>query len=55
VAEVWHAPVQTTTRYDTWHFRSSCWNWPTTDYDERTNKPTTVGFCNECEANDPVS
>ena len=33
---------------DTWHFCSNCSNWPTSDYDSKTEKPTRGGFCNEC-------
>ncbi len=35
---------------DTWHFCRNCSNWPFVDYDERTVKPTTGEFCNECLA-----
>lgn len=35
---------------DTWHFCRNCSNWPTFDYDEKTTKPTTGEFCNECKA-----
>lgn len=35
---------------DTWHFCTNCNNWPTVDYDERSEKPTTGDQCNECKA-----
>ena len=35
---------------DTWHFCSNCTNWPTSDFDEKTTKPTTGEFCNQCQA-----
>ena len=35
---------------DTWHFCSNCSNWPTTNFDEKKEKPTTGEFCNECQA-----
>lgn len=35
---------------DTWHFCSNCTNWPTSDYEERTTKPTTGEFCNQCQS-----
>jgi hypothetical protein len=35
---------------DTWHFCSNCQNWPTSNYDEQTKKPTTGEFCNECQS-----
>lgn len=35
---------------DTWHFCTNCQNWPRSDYDERSTKPTTGEFCNECLA-----
>jgi hypothetical protein len=36
--------------YDTWHFCSNCSQWPTSNYDEKTEKPTTGEFCNECKS-----
>ena len=33
---------------DTWHFCTNCTNWPTSDYDTATSKPTTGEFCNQC-------
>jgi hypothetical protein len=38
--------------YDTWHFCSNCSNWPTSDYDERSDKPTTGELCDQCRAKD---
>lgn len=35
---------------DTWHFCSNCQNWPTSNYDERQNKPTTGELCDQCQA-----
>jgi hypothetical protein len=37
-------------QYDTWHFCRNCSNWPTSDYDERSTKPTNGELCDECEA-----
>jgi hypothetical protein len=34
---------------DTWHFCSNCRHWPTSDYDERSDKPGGE-FCDECKA-----
>lgn len=36
--------------YDAWHFCSNCSNWPRSDYEERSTKPTSGEFCNECQA-----
>ena len=38
--------------YDTWHFCSNCSNWPTSNYDEVTSKPSSGEYCNECQAKD---
>lgn len=35
---------------DTWHFCTNCSNWPTSDYQEQQNKPTSGEFDNECLA-----
>jgi hypothetical protein len=35
---------------DTWHFCSNCTLWPTSNYDERSVKPTTGDLCNQCKA-----
>ena len=35
---------------DTWHFCTNCSNWPTSNYDESSTKPTTGELCNECKA-----
>jgi len=35
---------------DTWHFCTNCSKWPTSDYDEKTMKPTTGELCDECRA-----
>lgn len=35
---------------DAWHFCTNCSNWPTTDYESTTTKPTSDEFCNECLA-----
>ncbi len=35
---------------DTWHFCTNCSNWPTSDYESATTKPTSGEFCNECLA-----
>ena len=33
---------------DTWHWCRNCSNWPTSDYDERTDRPS-YDLCNECK------
>lgn len=33
---------------DTWHWCKNCGNWPTSNYDSQTVKPTTGELCNEC-------
>ncbi len=33
---------------DTWHFCTNCTNWPTSDYNEQSTKPTTGEFCDQC-------
>jgi hypothetical protein len=35
---------------DTWHWCPRCSRWPTSDYEERTVKPTTGELDNECLA-----
>jgi hypothetical protein len=35
---------------DTWHFCSNCSNWPTSNYDEQANRPSSGEYCNECRA-----
>ena len=35
---------------DTWHYCTNCQNWPTSNYDQQTTKPTSGEFCNECQA-----
>ena len=35
---------------DTWHFCRNCSQYPTSDYDERPDKPTYGELCNECKA-----
>jgi hypothetical protein len=37
---------------DTWHYCRNCARWPTADYDQKTNRPTTGELCNECQAKD---
>ena len=34
---------------DAWHFCTNCSNWPTSDYQEQTTKPTTGELCDECK------
>jgi hypothetical protein len=36
--------------FDTWHFCRNCSLWPTEDYVEQANKPTTGELCNQCRA-----
>lgn len=35
---------------DAWHFCKNCSNWPTSDYVERSSKPTNDELCNQCKA-----
>jgi hypothetical protein len=35
---------------DTWHFCRNCLQWPTKDYEEKKQKPTTAKLCIECQA-----
>lgn len=35
---------------DTWHFCTNCSNWPTSNYDSTSTKPSSGEFCNECLA-----
>jgi hypothetical protein len=35
---------------DTWHFCSNCSQWPLSDFDEKSTKPTAGEFCNECQS-----
>lgn len=37
---------------DTWHWCRNCNNWPTSNYDERPDKPSGGDLCNECKAKD---
>jgi uncharacterized protein (DUF433 family) len=37
---------------DTWHWCENCSTWPTSDYEEKTSKPTIGEFCNECKLKD---
>ena len=37
---------------DTWHWVPSCSNWPTSDYDSHSGKPTYGELDNECKAKD---
>lgn len=32
---------------DTWHWCRNCTNWPTSDYDERSSRPS-YDLCNQC-------
>lgn len=36
--------------YDTWHFCTNCSNWPTSNYDSRTTKPTDGELCDQCKS-----
>jgi len=33
-----------------WHVCTTCSHWPRSDYDERTEKPSTRELCQECHA-----
>jgi hypothetical protein len=35
---------------DTWHWCTNCGNWPTSDYDTSSTKPTSGELCDECLA-----
>ena len=35
---------------DTWHWCRNCTQWPTYDYVERPDKPTSGELCNECKS-----
>lgn len=35
---------------DAWHFCKNCSKWPTTNYVERSTKPTTDELCDECKS-----
>jgi hypothetical protein len=39
-----------TVAYDTWHFCTNCSNWPTSDYTERTDAPTSGELCDQCKS-----
>lgn len=34
---------------DTWHFCKNCSRWPTSNYDERHDRPS-FDLCNECKS-----
>jgi hypothetical protein len=34
---------------DTWHWCKNCSNWPTSDYDSTSTKPSDNELCNECK------
>jgi hypothetical protein len=38
------------TNSDTWHFCRNCSKWPTSDFVERTTRPTTGELDNECRS-----
>ena len=35
---------------DAWHFCSNCSNWPLSEFNSKTSKPTSDEFCNQCLA-----
>ena len=35
---------------DTWHWCSNCNNYPTSDYDSSSTKPSSGELCNECQS-----
>lgn len=35
---------------DTWHFCTTCPEWPTSEYDSRASKPDKAELCLECRA-----
>jgi hypothetical protein len=35
---------------DTWHFCTNCSKWPTANYEEKKDKPTSGELCNECRS-----
>jgi|ERR1051326_2045949 hypothetical protein len=44
------AVYRRTKGHDTWHFCTNCSHWPTTDFETRSDTPTTGELCNECRA-----
>ncbi len=34
---------------DAWHLCANCPNWPTVDYDTRTERPNSAELCSECK------
>jgi len=36
--------------HDTWHWCSNCSNYPTSNYDTHSTKPTSGELCDECQA-----
>jgi hypothetical protein len=49
------ATYRRTEGHDTWHFCSNCSNWPTTDFETRSDTPTSGELCNECRAKKAVN
>ena len=35
---------------DTWHWCRNCSNWPTSNYQTSSAKPTTGELCNQCKS-----
>lgn len=35
---------------DTWHWCKNCSNYPTSNYEEQQQKPTSGELCNECRS-----
>jgi hypothetical protein len=35
---------------DTWHWCSNCTNYPTSDYESSSTKPSSGELCNECQS-----
>jgi hypothetical protein len=38
------------THSDTWHYCQNCSGWPTSDYVEKDEKPTSGELCDQCRA-----
>jgi hypothetical protein len=47
-------PYRTKKGHYTWHFCSSCPNYPQSDFDERDTKPTDGTLCEECKSRESV-
>ncbi len=39
---------------DAWHWCRNCSNWPTSDFDTRSSRPSSGELCNECKSKDKL-